>query len=143
MTVLKQLAVVFFGLASGAAIAGAVIAFLTKVGLVTRLAQKTGTKKQIKLYEESLMFGAIFGASTMFIPYNLPLGYVFAVVLCFCIGVFFGCLAMSLAEVINVIPIMTRRVRIQSGMFYFVLAIAFGKMAGSLIYFLVPGFYHF
>jgi len=48
---------------------------------------------------------------------------------------------MSLAEVLNVIPILTRRGRLQHGMFYFVLAIALGKLVGALLYFLIPGFY--
>jgi len=120
-----------------------VMSFITKIGLVTRLAQKTQTKDRIMIYEEALMWGGIFGTSTMFVQYSIPTFYVFGVLLCLLVGIFYGCLAMSLAEVINVIPIMTRRIRIQSGMFYFVLALAFGKMAGSLIYFLIPGFYKF
>jgi len=143
MSFFKQTAAVLFGLASGGVIAGAVLAFITKVGVVTRLAQKTRTKDSLKIYESALMLGAIFGASTMFLHYRIPAGYVFGAFLCFCGGVFYGCLAMSLAEVINVIPIMTRRVRLTRGMFWFVLAIALGKTAGSLIYFLVPGFYKF
>jgi len=58
-----------------------------------------------------------------------------------CVGIFFGCLAMSLAEVLNVIPILSRRGRLQQGMFFFMLAVAFGKMTGSLLYFIIPGFF--
>lgn len=54
-------------------------------------------------------------------------------------GIFVGCLAVSLAEVIDVIPILSRRIGLKVGMRYFLLAIAIGKLVGSLIYFIIPG----
>jgi len=40
-----------------------------------------------------------------------------------------------------VIPILTRRGRVERGMYYFVLAIAVGKLIGSLMYYMIPGFF--
>jgi stage V sporulation protein AB len=56
-------------------------------------------------------------------------------------GIFIGCLAVSLAEVLDVIPILTRRFSIKIGMAYFIVSLAAGKLIGSLIYFIIPGFY--
>ena len=141
MEILKHSASAVIGLASGLVIAGAVYAFITIVGVVPRLAQKTHTTNSIRLYETALMLGGIFGTLAMIFRFYLPIGHVGAVVISLANGVFIGCLAMSLAEVLNVIPILSRRVRIQRGMFFLIMAIAAGKLVGSLLYFLVPGFF--
>jgi len=138
---IKHTGAVVIGLGSGLVVAGAVYAFLTIVGVVPRLAQKTRTTGQIKGYETALVLGGIFGTFTAIFQFYLPVGNIGTVAISFANGIFFGCLAMSLAEVLNVIPIFSRRARLQRGMFFLVLAIAVGKLVGSLMYFLVPGFF--
>jgi stage V sporulation protein AB len=127
-------------------IAGAVFAFITAIGIVPRLAQKTGTQIHCRVYESSIAIGGIFGTALGFLNFNLPAGFaglgsVLLVVISLFIGIFIGSLAMSLAEVLDVMPVLTRRGNITRGVFFFVLAIAFGKLAGSLLYFMVSGFY--
>ena len=141
MYLIKQLAAVAIGFGSGLVVAGAVYAFLTIVGVVPRLAQKTRTTGQIRGYETALALGGIFGTLAGIFQFYLPIRSIGAVAISLAGGVFFGCLAMSLAEVLNVIPILSRRCRMQHGMFFIVLAIAIGKMVGSLLYFLVDGFF--
>ena len=48
-------------------------------------------------------------------------------------GVFVGCLAMALAEVLKVIPIFAMRVKLTCGMPFVVAAIAIGKGVGSFL----------
>ena len=50
-------------------------------------------------------------------------------------GVFVGCLALAIAEMLDSIPILTRRIGYRHGLGLMVLAIALGKLAGSLLYF--------
>ena len=142
MTVLKACLCVLLGFGSGAVISGAVFAFISVIGVVPRLAQKTNTKYFIPLYEEAIMFGGIFGCVQGFFQFTLPLPRFFVVTLGFCAGIFYGCLAVSLAEVLNVIPILTRRTKLGKGMFFFILAIALGKLTGSIIYYVIPGFFN-
>jgi len=132
---------ILLGFSSGLVTAGAVFAFITVIGVVPRLAQKTNTVGNVKTYETAIMVGGIFGTLTGVIQFHLPIGTIPVVILSLSSGIFFGCLAMALAEVLNVIPILMRRGRIQKGMFYFVLAIAIGKTVGALLYFLIPGFF--
>jgi len=141
MEILKHGASIIMGFASGLVIAGAVYAFITIIGVVPRLAQKTGTTGKIKTYEVALMLGGIFGTLSGMFRFYIPIGPVGMIALSLANGIFIGCLAMSLAEVLNVIPIFARRARIQRGMFFLVMAIAIGKLVGSLLYFLVPGFF--
>lgn len=141
MEMFKHFAGIFIGFSSGLVVAGAVFAFITVVGVVPQLAQKTKTQQHVRLYESAIVAGGIFGTVAGVAQLSIPLGGLVLVPLSIANGIFFGVLAMSLAEVLNVIPILTRRGRIQYGMFFFILAIALGKMIGSLLYFLVPGFF--
>lgn len=133
-------AIVGFG--SGAVISGAVFAFIAVIGIVQRIAQKTGTVRQIMLYEEAIIVGGVFGTLTMIFDFNLRAGNIVAVILSFCIGVFFGVLAISLAEVLNVIPILSRRANIYKTIQLLILSIAIGKLLGSLLFFIIPGFFN-
>jgi stage V sporulation protein AB len=47
-----------------------------------------------------------------------------------------GCIAVALAEILNTFPILFRRMSIKRGLSFMMLAMALGKMAGSLYYFL-------
>jgi stage V sporulation protein AB len=146
MEILRHVISVLIGFGSGAVIAGAVFAFITIIGIVPRLAQKTRTERYIRIYECAIIAGGILGTCIGFFKPTVPLGGGFVagalmIILGVAIGIFYGCLAMSLAEVLNVIPILFRRMRLQRGMFFIVLAIAVGKMIGSALYFLKPGFY--
>jgi len=42
-------------------------------------------------------------------------------------------LAASLTEVLNVLPILAKRLRIQHAILHLLMAMAFGKVAGSLL----------
>ena len=141
VNILSSAIAIFFGFASGVVIAGGVYAFIAIIGIVPRLAQKTGTQRYARWYEEVIMAGGLIGAIKECVDISMNVGSVVTAVLAFCGGVFFGCLAMSLAEVLDVMPVLSRRIRVQKGMFFFVLAIALGKLAGSVLYFAVPGFY--
>ncbi|MDR0271741.1 MAG: stage V sporulation protein AB [Clostridiales bacterium] len=136
-----QIFAMIIGLASGMIISGAVFAFITAIGIVPRLAQKTKTRAYCRIYESALVIGGILGTAAGFWQIRLPFGAIVAAILSLCIGIFYGAIAMSIAETLDVIPILTRRGRVQQGLFYFVLAIALGKMTGALLYFLVPGFF--
>jgi len=138
---IKNAAAIIIGFSSGVIVAGAVFAFITAVGVVSRLAQKTKTQKYARIYEMAIGAGGLFSAIAMTTQVYLPIGTPMVIMLSLFVGVFMGCLAMSLAEVLNVIPIFTRRVRLQKGLFFLVLAIAIGKLAGALMYFLIPGFF--
>lgn len=141
MEVLKNFALIVIGLASGGIIAGAVFAFITMVGIIPRFAQKSSTEKYVKVYENAIILGGIFGSTTLFAHYYIPLGNVIVVFLSLLIGVFYGSLAVCLAEVLNAIPILVMRLDIKKGIMYFLLSMSLGKFIGSLLYFFVPGFY--
>ena len=138
---MRHIFLAFLGAASGMVIAGAVFAFIAAIGVVTRMAHRSKTTEYIIVYEEAIIWGGILGAVTLAFNFNLPAIPVFIGFLSLFIGIFFGVLAMCLAETLDVLPILGKRLAIQKGMQWLVLAIAFGKMSGSLLYFIVSGFY--
>ena len=51
-------------------------------------------------------------------------------------GIFVGCLALAIAEMLDTIPVFARRIRFRHGLGIAVLFVAAGKAAGSLFYFI-------
>ena len=54
-------------------------------------------------------------------------------------GIFVGYLAMSIAEILDVIPILGRRLRLTKALPWVMTVLALGKTVGTLIQFFVPG----
>ena len=140
MEIFRTVAAVFFALASGGAIATAVMAVIAALGAAPRLAQKTSTERYLKTYETAIALGGVLGAVTHLFSFSLDLplipGNILMVLIGLAIGVFYGCMAMSLAEVLDVLPILTRRSRIKYGLRVIIISLACGKLVGALVYFL-------
>lgn len=50
-------------------------------------------------------------------------------------GIFVGTLALAIAEMLDAFPIFFRRVRVENGLRFILLAVAFGKAIGAFLYF--------
>lgn len=138
---LKSIFLVFFGLSSGCLVAAGTFAFIAAIGIVPRMAKRTQTQRFVRVYEDAIVLGGVWGTTAMFIDYRFPDVPFLIGAYALCTGIFVGVLAMALTEVLNVVPIMLRRARLTKGLPWLVLAFALGKMVGSLAYFLIDGFY--
>ena len=87
------------------------------------------------LYEDSIALGGIAG--TIFSIYKITIPYGAWLVPVFGIfgGIFVGCWAMALAEILNLFPIFIRRIKILRCIPYIILGIAIGKGIGAFIFF--------
>ena len=141
MAAVKTIIIMILGFGGGLVISGAVFAFIAIIGVVPRIAQKTETKEYIRTYETGIIIGGIWGTSCLMVDYSLPIGVPAVTFLLFLVGIFYGCLAVSLAEVLDVIPILSRRGGLKKGIKYFITALAAGKLIGSMLYYFVPGFF--
>lgn len=135
--------VCLLGLICGASIAAGVVALISSLGIIPRIVGKSATARWIMLYEMVLFAGAALGA--VLAIYELPLsnwiypwmqqgilimGGIFA-------GIFFGCLAAALAEVIQIWPVLYRRLNMKYGNPLVMTGFAVGKLVGSLYFFLL------
>lgn len=141
MEAVKYAALIIFGLGSGVVVSAGVFSLIATVALIPRMAEKTKTKNKIMFYEEAIILGGIVGTLTMYINFYIPVGHIIAAVFSLCVGIFFGELAVSIAEVLNVFPIFVNRLGLKHCISAIVSTLAFGKAAGSLMYFLIKGFY--
>lgn len=125
---------------AGFAVAGGFIAFISLIGIITRLAGITKTANAIPTYENSMTMGLIlFNILSLYLPNLRWIPQIVALLIIhigsFFTGIFAGCLAGALAEVVNIIPIFSRRVKLRKGFPYVVKAAAVGKCIGCLIQF--------
>lgn len=153
----KFVLLMLFGGSFGLLAAAGVFTVFSAAYMVPRYAGKYKTAKEIILYENMIIIGTVIGSSIqMYVPLfrigsyfretygGLPNCWqVIAVILQILMGVFYGIfvgtLALSIAEMLDSIPIFFRRIRLKNGISAIVLAIAVGKLLGSFIYF----YYHF
>ena len=133
---LKNCIMGFIGLCSGGVVAAGVFAFLALIGIFPRLIGKTQTSQHIFLYESIIIAGGMLGNLTDIYEYPVLMGgKLFLGIFGFCVGVFVGCLVMSLAETLKAVPVMNRRIHLAVGIQYVLLALGVGKLTGSLLYF--------
>ena len=116
------------GLSAGGVVAAGVFAFLAIIGVFPRLMGRTKTKH--------IVLGGILGNVSDI--YELPIhlgGNLTLGIFGMTSGIFVGCLVMSLAETLKALPVISRRIGMAVGLQYVILAVALGKLAGSLVYF--------
>lgn len=123
------------GLSAGVIVASGLFSFIIELGVISDFADRTHTGKHILLYEDCVALGGILANIFWVFHISLPGGNVLAAVFGILGGIFVGCWAMALAEMLNVFPIFIRRIKIIQSVPYLILGIAFGKTAGALIFF--------
>ena len=130
--VLSALFAIFIGLSGGLAVGGGFVAFLTVLGVFPRLIQLTKTLRFVRLYEWGIVMGAVYSSwiSLRDITFDIPAVFLAGVGLLG--GMFVGMLAAALTEVLNVLPILAKRIGIEEKILVLLMAIVFGKIFGSL-----------
>ncbi|MDD6057147.1 MAG: stage V sporulation protein AB [Clostridiales bacterium] len=127
----------FVGLAAGFAVSAGTFAFLIVIGVIPRMIGKSNRAAETIHFENMIILGGIFGnLISVFLNLRLPLGSPLLCVYGLSAGIFVGCIAVALAEILNTFPIMFRRTGLKVGLQWIMLAMALGKTCGSLYYFL-------
>ena len=98
------------GLASGLAVAGGMFALLIALGVIARFAGKTNTASWVLYYEDA---AALFGLFS---------------------GIFTGTWAMALTEIVDAVPVFTRRIHLKEGIPWLILAMALGRSLGAWLH---------
>jgi stage V sporulation protein AB len=130
--VAKEVFAAFFGLAGGIAVGSGLVAFLIVLDIIPRLTQLTRSHRRMRVYEGAVVAGAVFFTLADFYSWHgafFPLG---AAAVGLFAGCFVGMLAAALTEVINVLPILAKRVGMGPYIAWLLLAMILGKVAGSL-----------
>lgn len=131
----EQIAMGFLGLCAGGIVASAAVAFLIGLGIIPRYAGITHTADKILLYEDSMMLGALAGNVFYVFRLHIPLGAWGLGIYGLFSGIFLGGWILALAEMADIFPIVIRRIKLKHGIPVIIVAIALGKIAGSLWFF--------
>lgn len=132
MTTINVLFVILIGLAGGLAVGSGFVAFLTVLGIIPRLTQLTKTMKMIRFYEWAVVIGAIMGGWATLWEYAFSFTMYLLIPIGLAMGIFVGMLAAALTEVLNVLPILAKRIGIERKIIFLLMAIVMGKVFGSL-----------
>ncbi|MCL2051348.1 MAG: stage V sporulation protein AB [Lachnospiraceae bacterium] len=154
--IFQQIFLAICGFSFGALCSAGVFTVLVTVGLIPRFAGKLTIARHTIVLEEMVVFGTIFGGFISIYPKFAELGDLIlknqllggssfetwqfvGKALCILYGIFagmfVGCLALAIAEMLNSIPIFARRSGFREGIGIVIVFIALGKLIGSLIYF--------
>ena len=125
----------FLGLGGGFLVAAGVVALLVGLGIITRFTGLSHTAAESRLYETAIILGAMGGNFLTVYQITVPAGRIGLALLGLSAGIYVGGWIMALAEVVNIYPVFARRIGLVKGASFVVLAIAFGKIVGSLLYF--------
>lgn len=126
------------GLSAGTIVAGGLFSFIIGLGVISDFADRTHTGEHILLYEDSVALGGILGNLVWIYQIGLfsgMLGEFMAILFGLFSGIFVGCWAMALTEMLNIFPIFVRRFKVVKYVSYMILAIAIGKGVGEIIFF--------
>lgn len=104
---IPQILSAIIGLSAGMLVAAGLFSFITGLGVISDFADRTHTGEHVMLYEDAIVVG----------------------------GIFTGCWAMALAEMLEVFPIFVRRVKLVQCIPWVILGTALGKTAGALLFF--------
>ena len=129
------------GLGAGILVAGGLFSFIIGLGVISDFADRTHTGEHILLYEDSVALGGMLGNVIWIYEIAMPfsvatvIGEVVASFFGILSGVFVGCWAMALAEMLDVFPIFIRRFKIIKYVPYMILSVAIGKFVGAIVFF--------
>ncbi|MBN2909765.1 stage V sporulation protein AB [Polycladomyces sp. WAk] len=125
------------GFAGGIAVGSGFVAFITVLDIVPRLAQLSKTPDRIHAYESAIVAGAVTATWLDLRGWSFDGPIWLTAVVGLLAGCFVGLLAAALTEVINVLPILAKRLAMQDALLYLLMAMAMGKVAGSLFQWLM------
>ena len=130
----------FVSFACGIAVSAGTFAFILVIGVVPRMIRKMNLADKVICFENMIVLCVLTEAVFSIIEgeARLPvawIGHLLLGIYGFVAGMFVGCIAVALAEILNTFPILFRRLYINRGLSFVMIAMAFGKTIGSLYYF--------
>lgn len=130
---MRYVIVPLVGFSNGIIVGSGIVALISVLQIIPRIAQLTKTYDNVKLYEDIIVMGAVVASITSLTGIGINLGRVSVVIVGFSMGMFVGLLASALAEVLNVMPVLIRRFKLNGYITFIVYSLIFGKVIGSFL----------
>lgn len=123
---------IIIGLAGGLAVGGGFVAFLVVLDIIPRLAQISKSYQHICWLEGAVVSGAMFWTAAEFFNWRFSFFSLSASFVGVFAGLFVGMLAGALTEVLNVFPILAKRLNMGNFIILLLMSMVIGKVVGSL-----------
>ena len=133
---MKYITIPVIGFSNGIMVGAGIVALLSVLQIIPRLSQLTNTYRYVKLYEDVIVIASVLASYLSLAEIKINMS-ILVVLIGFCIGIFIGMLASALAEVLNVIPVLIRRFKLQGYTTFIIYSLIFGKVIGSLLNWLI------
>ena len=139
---LKSWCMIIAGFCGGIGVAAGTFAFLLVIRVIPRMVQKAGLEHRVITIENIIVKGILFGTILSFFVWKKKwlywlLGKTMLTFFGISAGIFTGCIAVALAEILDTFPIFFRRIKLNpkycEGLLF---VMALGKMIGSFFYFM-------
>lgn len=137
LNLLAKFLEIFIGFAGGLAVGVGFVAFLTVLRIIPRLIQLSKTEKYLSVYSTCVIIGTLFGTYLSFTDNPLAQPAVFLIIMGSFHGIFNGMLIAALTEILNVFPLIFKRIGIERHLLWLLMALVFGKISGSLFQWLI------
>jgi len=132
----KHTILLIMAFGGGVTVGTAAAAFFSVLQVIPRLVQVTQTRNSIVLYQYMIIISFILFTFVYFFDFNLNLSKYLAIPMGLIYGIIIGLISSALAEVLNVIPVLSKKLKIKDDLKYIIITLVVGKVAGSLYYWL-------
>ena len=138
---MRTIFLIILGFSGGAAVGAGIFTFFTVLGVVARVIDIGKTERHGNIYKIAILFGSLVSTSIYMFGFRIRASRFWLIIIGLFMGIFVGMVASALAEVLNVIPYLSNRMGINKWIYLTIIGIIFGKIIGSIIYWIIPGFY--
>ncbi|OAS87523.1 MULTISPECIES: stage V sporulation protein AB [Metabacillus] len=132
--IVNSVILIIIGLSGGLVVGTGFVAFLAVLGIIPRLTQLTKTNHFIQVYEWAIILGTVITGWMSLRDTVLFQSELWLIPIGLFSGMFIGMLAAALTEVLNVFPILAKRIGLGDKIVILLMAIVFGKIIGSLFH---------
>lgn len=131
---IQEILLAIIGLSAGLIVAAGIFSFISSLGVISDIADRTHTGERILLYQDVTAVGGIIGNLVSIYQFRIPIGNWALSIFGLFGGIFVGCWAMALAETLNVFPIFIRKAKLIQCVPYIILSIAIGRGIGAFLF---------
>ncbi len=138
---MNKIFLVALGLAGGTVVGTGISAFITVLGIVTRIMDLSMTQRYVYVYKNIILLGSLISCFLYMFEFNIMVSPSLLIIVGLFMGIFVGMIASALAETLDVFPFASTYIGISRWIYLWIIVLILGKIVGSLVYWTVPGFY--
>lgn len=123
---------IIIGFSSGVVIGAGFLSIMIVLGVIPRLIRIAKAKSFVHVFGAATIAGILFGTYLSFTDWTWKTPIIGLIGIGLFQGIFNGMVAAALTEILNVFPLLSKRMGLKKHILPLLMAIVFGKVIGSL-----------